>query len=75
MTFRQCAAPVRGDRHDPRCGRAAAKPVAAIAAHALPSVGLVATEGETPYDKDPENRRRKNGPLQPIQHRQLLTQI
>jgi hypothetical protein len=28
---------------------------------------------EIPHDKDPENSRRKNDPLQPIQHRELLT--
>ena len=37
------------------------------------AVGVAATEDEIPHDKDPENSRRKNDPLQPIQHRELLT--
>ena len=34
---------------------------------------LAATEDEIPHDKDPENSQRQNDPLQPIQHRELLT--
>jgi len=75
MTFRQCAAPVVVIATILGAVELLRSPSLLLPAHALPSVGLVATEGETPYDKDPENRRRKNGPLQPIQHRQLLTQI
>jgi hypothetical protein len=37
------------------------------------AVGVALTEDEIPHDKDPENSRRQNDPLQPIQHRELLT--
>ena len=53
MTFWQCASSGRGDRHDPRRGRAAAearryycRPIELLA-------GLAATEHEVPHDKDP----------------------
>ena len=35
--------------------------------------GVPATEDEVSDDKDPENSHRQNNPLQPIQHRELLT--
>jgi len=49
------------------------KAVAAMPAHELPAAGLAATEDEIPHDKDPEHSRCENDPLQPIQHRELLT--
>ena len=37
------------------------------------AVERAATEDEIPHDKDPEHSRCENDPLQPIQHRELLT--
>jgi hypothetical protein len=37
----------------------------------LGGAGLAATEDEIPHEKDPENSRRENDPLQHIQHKEL----